>query len=425
MNVNVELLKHQITFCEDSKTTYLGLVGGYGCGKTYSFCIKGIVLASQNIGYRGALLEPTFSMVAQTLIPEMKRTLEMLDIPYIHKMSPYPMFELFFDGGSTQILLLSAENYTRLAGLNLAFFGVDEMDTIKRDLAHNVWRMLQSRMREGDVRQGFTTSTPEGFKFLYDFFIKDGKDENGRKRRDRKIIKGRTRDNPFLPKDFIKNLMATYPEALIKAYLDGEFVNLESNPVYYAFNREDNNTKRTIDDFHPDAMLHVGQDFNIGHCASIVHIVEDGKVYAVDEIIDALNTEQVIKIIQERYPKRSVIIYPDAAGNQSKTSASMSDIALLSSPSTGFKVLYNKANPRIKDRVMAMNAMFKNAKGERRYFINTKKCKRYTECLEQQVYDKSGMPDKSNNIDHPLDAGGYFIHYNYPIVQKRGSVRTY
>jgi hypothetical protein len=40
-----------------------------------------------------------------------------------------------------------------------------------------------------------------------------------------------------------------------------------------------------------------------------------------------------------------------------------------------------------------------------------------TACLEQQIYDKNGEPDKSDGKDHAPDALGYLVHYNWPIVQ--------
>ena len=66
---------------------------------------------------------------------------------------------------------------------------------------------------------------------------------------------------------------------------------------------------------------------------------------------------------------------------------------------------------------MSMNAMFCNAKGERNYYVNVAKCPKYTDALEQQVYDKFGMPDKSSGVDHVVDAGTYYLAYKYPVVK--------
>ena len=85
----------------------------------------------------------------------------------------------------------------------------------------------------------------------------------------------------------------------------------------------------------------------------------------------------------------------------------------------GFRVDAPAKNPRVRDRIVSMNAMFCNAKGERRYKVNTDKCKDYTGDLEQQGYDKHGEPDKSAGMDHKVDAAGYFISRKHPAKRQR------
>jgi hypothetical protein len=411
MSLEFSLLKHQLTFLSDITTRYLALVAGFGAGKTSAFCFKAIHLASLNTGYRGLLMEPTHSMLQSVLIPEMDQILQNYGIPYKFRASPFPMYTLKFAHGSTDILLLSAENYKRLAGLNLAFFGVDEADTINKDTARSMWRMAQSRLRQGNVYQGFTTSTPEGFNFLYEYFVKDAQEGKA----DRRLIQARTQDNPYLPDDFIQSLRENYPPELIDAYLEGKFVNLTSGRVYHGFDRTLNGTELTLNDF-PRHILHIGQDFNVNKCASVVHIIDDNIPYALDEINGAKNTEAVIEIIKHKYPNRHIMIYPDSSGKSEKTNASQTDIQLLKQ--AGFEVLYPSKNPFVRDRIGAMNAMFLNGLGERRYKVNVNKCPVYTQALEQQAYDKFGNPDKTHDDDHPIDGGGYFIHFRFPLKGK-------
>ena len=65
----------------------------------------------------------------------------------------------------------------------------------------------------------------------------------------------------------------------------------------------------------------------------------------------------------------------------------------------------------VKDRVLAVNAAFH--KGA--LFVNDKACPETAECLEQQVYDDNGQPDKKGGKDHQNDAFGYPIAYEMPI----------
>jgi hypothetical protein len=134
-------------------------------------------------------------------------------------------------------------------------------------------------------------------------------------------------------------------------------------------------------------------------------------IIAVDEII-SYDTKAVIANLQSRYKNNRIEIFPDASGANRKTNASDTDIALLNQ--AGFGVYSNSANPSIKDRVNIVNNMFDKGL----LLVNTNKCPRLTEALEQQAYDERGDPEKSNS--HPAhddftDSLGYCISYKFPI----------
>jgi len=148
MEITADLLDHQYTFVDDTEHRNLALVAGYGSGKTFAFCMKGIYMAWLNAGHTGALLEPTNAMAADVLIPDFQSLLDELQIPHSYRASPHPSFKLHFEEGTSTILIRSAENYRRLAGLNLAWFGVDEADTFKKTLAIKMCILLHARLRQ-------------------------------------------------------------------------------------------------------------------------------------------------------------------------------------------------------------------------------------------------------------------------------------
>jgi hypothetical protein len=49
--------------------------------------------------------------------------------------------------------------------------------------------------------------------------------------------------------------------------------------------------------------------------------------------------------------------------------------------------------------------------------VNTNKCPRLTECLEQQPYNDHGEPDKDTGHDHANDAAGYPIAFLFPVCK--------
>jgi len=397
----IELLDHQIDFIQDDFTRHLLLLAGYGAGKTFAFVTKAYDLASKNVGHTGILLEPTAPLLHDILIPDMVTFLENNDIEHTLVKSPQPNLRIRFETGETKILLRSLENWQRLIGVNAAFIGTDEMDTVKKDVVLMAYKKLQGRLRKGNVRQMFNTTTPEGFAGAYELFEKM---KMGR------IIRARTEDNPYLPRDFIDDLKSSYPPNLLMAYMEGRFVNLTSGTVYSYFDRKKHHS--SVEASENDTLL-IGQDFNVAGCISTIHIIKDNKVIRVDEL-DSKDSFNIPINIRKRYPNNKVIMFPDASGNSDRTNASKTDIQILRD--AGFTIEVPPKNGRVMDRIHACNGMFAHD----RYLINTNKCPKGTEALEQQAYDKYGDPEKfsgGGTIDDYNDSFGYFVVRRFPLIK--------
>jgi hypothetical protein len=121
-------------------------------------------------------------------------------------------------------------------------------------------------------------------------------------------------------------------------------------------------------------------------------------------------------LLKREHPGHAIMVYPDASGQARKSNnASESDHAILRT--AGFSVRVNATNPRVKDRVLSVNAMV-HKDGARRYLVNPELCPELVESLEKQAYDKNGEPDKAGGLDHVMDAAGYFVVYRYPIQHR-------
>jgi len=403
----LKLLPHQYELFKDSTTPIIGLVSGFGGGKTFIATRKACALALSNPGSDGIITEPTHPLLVQILIPEMIEALEYFNIPFRLNKADY-IFYCSIGGKETRIICKSLENYDRLIGINAAWAILDEFDTTKADIAYTAYQKILGRLRAGNSQQMVIVSTPEGFRAFHRIFVT----ENASNKR---LIHAKTTDNKHLPEEYISLLYDTYPENLIKAYIDGEFVNLTQGSVYPSFDRKLNGCNTVPD---KDDHIHIGLDFNVGNMSGVAHVLRGDCPHAVSEFSGLLDTPAIISAIKHRYNNKKIYVYPDASGASKKSvNASESDITLLRQ--AGFVVLANKKNPYVTDRVMSMNAMI--CKGEnRRYFINTDNCPETVECLEQQAYDKSGVPDKTSGKDHLNDAVGYMVSYRYPIAKRTG-----
>ena len=146
-------LPAQKEFLLDTDHRIIGLVAGFGAGKTHALCHKTIFLALDNIGYVGLVAEPTYPMVRDVFCRSFDEALERWDIRHEFRVSPQPEYKLFFPEGSVTICCRSLENWQRIRGQNLAFCLADEIDTSPTETAQKASEMMLARMRSGNVNQ--------------------------------------------------------------------------------------------------------------------------------------------------------------------------------------------------------------------------------------------------------------------------------
>jgi hypothetical protein len=399
-NIRNDLHPGQLAFVDDTDTQIIGISAGYGAGKTRALCAKAVMLAAANQGFIGAVMEPTGPLIRDIWQNDFDDFLEAYDIPYTFRASPLPEYMLHLPGGDTKILCRSFENWSRIIGLNLAWVLADEIDTVTPAIANKAFPKILGRLRAGNVRQFGVASTPEGFRWMWNTFGSD----NAQQRSDRKLIKMRTVDNPHLPPDFIERLEANYDPSLLRAYLDGEFVNLTTGQVYDRFDR----AKHVITDL-PDTSrepLRIGVDFNVTNMSAVIAIRQGNRLLVIDEISGAHDTDALAQEIKRRYPNHRIYIYPDASGGNRSTNAAQTDIQILES--YGMSNQSSRSNPPVRDRVAAVQALLENGKGEVRLTI-ADTCRKMIECLELQSYTEKGDPDKDAGYDHMNDALGYVV----------------
>lgn len=401
--MHIKLTEPQSEFFT-AKEKYVAAVAGFGSGKTQVALTKLLHNMASSPGIHQAYLAPTYPLIRDIFYPKVEETLSELGIPFFINKQHHTVRI----GGLGTIFCRTMDNPGSIVGWEVADAVLDEFDVLAIPKALEVFRKVSARLRQknptGRDNQLYVTTTPEGFKATYQLFKKD-KLENSR------LIQMSTYSNEAnLAPGYIENLRAQYPSQLIEAYLMGMFVNLTSGSVYYAYDRTQHDTFYTA---KPREPLHIGMDFNVNHMAGIVHVVRDGKVYAVDEFVGYRDTPDIINAIQNTYPEHKIFVYPDASGASAHTSATESDISMLKGAK--FVVKAYKANPLIKNRVASMN----NVMEKDVYRVNQRRCPQYADALEQQVYGTNGMPDKTSGLDHPVDAGGYFIHYRFPIKKRK------
>ncbi len=402
----------QYTYLRGLNTKFRGYVGGFGSGKTWVGCLDQAMFSGEHPKLVQGYFAPTYRDIRDTFWPTMDEVATLTGFRSVIRSADKEVHLYRGRVNYGTIICRSMDDPGGIVGFKIARAQVDELDVLAADKARAAWNKIIARLRlvvPGVVNGIGVTTTPEGFRFVYDRFKRQANS-------DYSMVQASTYENEaFLPPDYIRSLRETYPQELIDAYLMGEFVNLTSGSVYRNYRREACRSAEAIIGNEP---LHIGQDFNVGNMASCVLVQRQTGPqigwHAVAELTGIMDTPALIGVLREKWPGHSITIYPDASGGSRKTvNASVSDLALLRQ--AGFRVLAKDSNPPVKDRILSLNTALEKAQ----LWVNDKACPRAAEALEQQAYDKNGEPDKTSGHDHMNDALGYAIHWLFPVVRPR------
>lgn len=344
---------------------------------------------------KGLITANSYSQLKKATLPVFFEILDMFGIPYIYKSQ-----DGVIEVEGTTIYAISMEKYDLLRGIEVGWAWSDECLFNKED-AFNV---LIGRIRDkkgGCQWKG--TSTPNGFNWGYNKFVESPLESS-------KVVYSKTTDNMSnLPDSYVKSLQNQYDERLARQELDGQFVNLSSGKVYYAFDR----AKHLGEHDGRYYSTFCGLDFNVHPlCGVFVHEAK-GKIYVTGELYqEDSNTFEAAKEIITRYPHQMISVVADDSGNKRKTSSKNTDHEILRR--ANLNVLKFR-NPLVKDRYNNLNRLF--SKG---LLIVDPKCKKLIADLEKLTYDNADPM-----LSHISDALGYVCWHLSPMKKPTRPGKVY
>ncbi len=389
-----------------SAARFKGFSGSIGSGKSKALCFESLQLAYENPGRVGLIGAPTYPMLRDATLQAFTEILNSNEIPFDFNKSEYVL--TFRDTGS-KVLLRSLDEFERLRGTNLAWFGVDELSYT----AEEAWLRLEGRLRDPLARRlcGCAVWTPKGYDWVYKKFLKDTPAGY-------EVILAKPHENRFLldaVPDFYDRLKTSYDEKFYRQEVLGEYLSAHSGLVYREFQRPEHVVDVVADANRP---LLWALDFNVDPMSSVVAQMHGDTLVVLDEIvIERASTIDACSEFIARYPNHpaQLIVYGDASGNSLKTSGT-TDYEMIRSffnarRRYGVDYRVPKSNPAVRDRILLVNSYLKNAAGEVRMYV-APRCKGLIQDFEEVVYrsdsnqiDKNRDPKRS----HLSDALGYLI----------------
>ena len=303
---------------------------------------------------------------------------------------------------NSEIAIKGAEQENNLRGAGLDMVVMEEYSYIKP----RVWEEIIYPMLTTTDGDAFFIGTPNGYDHLYDAYLRGQSNDP-----DWKSWQYTTLDGGYVSKEEIKKAKSMMDERAFKTEFLASF---ETTGNRAAYNFDRNTHVRKAEQL--SSSLFWGMDFNVDYMSAVLGCeYSNGTIHYFDEIRQTnSNTEEMAKEMRKIAP--NVPVYPDAAGSARSTTSNRSDHSILKE--FRFQVISKKANPPIKDRIMSLNRILKDANGRIRMTVDPK-CIHLIKDLEQVQRSRDGKIDKSNiALTHMFDACSYYIAYKYPIVNR-------
>ena len=380
-----------------SKARFKVLITGRRFGKTH-LAIRQLIKYASEPDKQVWFVCPTYRQAKQVCWTALKERLKGLN--WIKKTNESDL-QITLVNGSKIALRGADRSYDNLRGVGLDFLVIDEFADVPGGAWFEVLRPTLSD-KKGHV---LFCGTPRGYgNYAYDLYCKGADDK------DWESFQFTTLDGEQVDSDEVEQAKNDLDERTFRQEYLATFETY-SGAIYYNFDREFNVKKLDVQ----PGTIHIGMDFNIDPMSAAIFQVHNNVLNFIDEIVMySSNTDELVKEIKTRYKDKNIIIYPDPACRQRKTSAGgRTDLNILQN--AGLNVRVRTSHPQVRDRINSVNSRLKNTNEQRMMFIDSK-CKNIIRGLERHLYkENTTQPDKESGFDHMNDAIGYAVEYLFPI----------
>ena len=188
------------------------LSGGFGNGKTEALCWRAILLS---LLYPNAL-----GLIGRATYPELRDSTirSFMEVCPPELILEYKKNEhMFIMQNGANIVFRAFDDPRKILSMNLGWVGIDQIEEISEEL----FLQILGRLRSNDCRFVFGVCNPEPGWAKTKFKDQMGKDV------DLFMVEATTMENPHIPKDYIDNLLKSFPQHWINRYCYGDWNTFE------------------------------------------------------------------------------------------------------------------------------------------------------------------------------------------------------
>ena len=345
-------------------------------------------------------------LVASKNLTFMKKTLTGLleqDLKETNSEYSYDKAHNIITIGNVELLLIPDEDESSIYGFSCCCAYVDELDELDTQTAMAVVKSINDRCRQ--QIEGFRTpfmcytTSSQGLKGTYQTIMHFQKSGIGYV-----LMRARTKDNIYLPKDYVENMYSIYNEKEVACLLEGQFVSIDSGLVFPDYHPDVNKLDVDLYDYVRDNSLpvYIGQDFNGFGNNAVAFAIISGAIIAIKDY-EFPDIRRAPEVFRYDFPTSEILWIPDMTYKEHFVEFKK-ELRVFN-----IKIAYRSCNPLVGDRNFACNKLFV----AQRLFI-CPMCKGMENTLMTWQKDpKTGQPSKGGKgaPDHKGDCMGYVVHY--------------
>lgn len=406
----VKLLPHQAQLVQAPfvypEVNFFFLVAGYASGKTSALVYAILHTVKRLLGRRDLEGHAPKMLISSKNLTFMKKTLTGLleqDLNETGSSYTYDKAHNIITIGNVELLLIPDEDESNIYGFSVNCAYVDELDELDTQTAMSVVKSINDRCRQRveGMRSPFMvyTTSSQGLKGTYQTIMHFRKSGIGYV-----LMRARTKDNVYLPPDYVRNMYSIYNPKEVACLLEGDFVSIDSGLVFPDYdpsrNKLDSDLYRWCADNH--TTIYIGQDFNGFGNNAVAFAVISGSIVAVKDY-EFPDIRRAPEVFRYDFPDNEIVWIPDMTYKEHfiefKKELRVFNI----------KVAYRSCNPLVGDRNFACNKLFFAS----RLFICPLCADLERTLLTWQKDVRTGAPSKGGKgaPDHKGDCLGYVVHY--------------
>lgn len=419
-----EFLPKQLEVLEAlKKNGFILYSGAVGSGKTLLLAHAAIEACINNPGVKGIICSLTYTQLSNVVFTvfreELAKYQDLLNdnnipIKLLKQVSEsHGKMKVTFYNGSI-IYFLAGDKEEKIRGYTVDFFCIDE--PIEIDIT--IFNQLMARMRGKVLKQRFgllATNPGAETHWIWQKFY--GKPQPGYF-----YVETNSRDNIYLPDNYVKNMEDAYDEDWARRFLDGKW-GAYAGQIYKAFNPDEHVIEHRKRNYK---YIIAGIDFGSANpsCILTIGITEDNTVIVLEEYYKpstSVHLAEKLKKLHEKYKYKKVYCDPSAHDLITQTHA------------LGVPIV--KADNDVDSGIAKIKSMFQKNKlyieGTKKVFIEEEwitrtKCSNLITELQAYRYDRTSLGKNANEKplkkdDHSCDALRYAL-IETKIFRLKGSV---